>query len=64
LTDPPADYLQVASGIGHAPPKTIVVYPFSHENTLVGILEFGLQARLDDHLMEFCSTCRQPSASP
>jgi two-component system sensor histidine kinase/response regulator len=39
LTDPPAEYLRISSGLGEATPKSIAVLPILLTNQLLGVLE-------------------------
>jgi len=41
LTNVPDDYLAVASGLGQAAPKTIMVMPFMHNGEVKGVVELG-----------------------
>ena len=39
LTNPPADYIKIGSGLGEATPQCIAVLPILHTNQLQGVLE-------------------------
>jgi len=39
LTDPPADYVQIASGLGQSPPRCLAAVPIVHGEDLLGVLE-------------------------
>ncbi len=41
VTDVPADYVQIASGLGEAPPRNIAVYPVFFEDQVRGVIELG-----------------------
>ena len=41
LTNPPDDYLVIGSGLGEAPPRSIVVLPILHGGELQGVLELA-----------------------
>jgi signal transduction histidine kinase/DNA-binding response OmpR family regulator/HAMP domain-containing protein len=41
LNNPPPDYLQIASGLGHAAPRNILVLPVVFENQVKGVLELA-----------------------
>jgi len=41
LTDIPPDYGAIASGLGSAPPRAIVIMPFLYEDQAVGVVELG-----------------------
>jgi signal transduction histidine kinase/CheY-like chemotaxis protein/HAMP domain-containing protein len=42
VTDPPAGYLRVRSGLGESAPKAIVLLPLVHEGNVKGVLELAL----------------------
>lgn len=48
LTDPPHDYISISSGLGHAPPRYIVVLPILHNGRLLGVLELAALAEFHD----------------
>ncbi|MBD2037291.1 response regulator [Leptolyngbya sp. FACHB-321] len=59
LTDVPGDYIQIASGLGAAPPLNIVVLPLLFEQAVTGVLELAslqrfspIQLRLLDEISE------------
>ena len=59
LTDVPGDYIQIASGLGAAPPLNIVVLPLLFEQAVTGVLELAslqrfspIQLRLLDEIGE------------
>ena len=50
ITEPPDDYIQVASGLGEAPPRNIIVLPVLFEEQVLGVMELALvpPVRRDD----------------
>ncbi len=55
LTDIPADYLTISSGLGSCSPQTITIIPLMHDNRVVALLEFGHKAvfsKLQKRLIE------------
>src|SRR3569833_454378 len=59
ITTPPDDYIQIASGLGEAVPKNIIVMPVSFEEQVLGVIELAsfepfddVQQRFLDQLME------------
>jgi signal transduction histidine kinase/DNA-binding response OmpR family regulator/HAMP domain-containing protein len=48
LKDVPDNYLTIASGIGKAQPKNILIVPLVHEGTLEGVLEIGSFSELKE----------------
>lgn len=53
LTQVPEDYIQIRSGLGSAPPLTIVVLPLMFENAVKGVLELASFHRFDDLQLAF-----------
>ena len=41
VTEIPADYIHIQSGLGEAVPKNIIVTPFLYENAVKGVIEIG-----------------------
>ncbi|HEX4332071.1 MAG TPA: HAMP domain-containing protein [Usitatibacter sp.] len=41
LTNPPPEYLRISSGLGHAPPRNILVLPVVFESQVKGVLELA-----------------------
>jgi HAMP domain-containing protein/signal transduction histidine kinase/ActR/RegA family two-component response regulator len=41
VTEVPEDYVQVTSGLGEAPPRSIAVFPVLFENQVRGVIELG-----------------------
>ncbi len=41
LTNPPPEYLSISSGLGHAPPRNILVLPVVFESQVKGVLELA-----------------------
>jgi len=37
----PFEYINITSGLGNAPPKNIIVYPFIYDGQLKGVIEIG-----------------------
>ncbi len=42
LTEPPADYIHISSGLGEAAPKAISLFPLLRGDRLLGVLELAL----------------------
>jgi CheY-like chemotaxis protein len=42
ITDPPADYLRIRSGLGEGPPRAIVLVPLSQGGRITAVLELAL----------------------
>jgi hypothetical protein len=41
ITDPPADYIRIASGLGESPPRNIVVMPVLFEDQVMAVIELA-----------------------
>ncbi len=39
LLEPPADYVQIGSALGHAPPRSLAALPIVHDDEVLGVLE-------------------------
>jgi signal transduction histidine kinase/DNA-binding response OmpR family regulator len=59
ITEPPDDYIQIASGLGEASPRNIIVMPVLFEEQVLGVIELAsfhpfddVQLRFLDQLME------------
>ncbi len=48
----PEDYIKINSAVGEAPPKTILVYPFTYEGQVKGVVELGTTRDFSDVDME------------
>ncbi|HEY0231688.1 MAG TPA: ATP-binding protein, partial [Dokdonella sp.] len=62
LEQVPADYMTIHSGLGEAPPRSVIAMPLMLQDHLLGVLEFGSfvpfggrQQRLLDELMPFAA---------
>jgi CheY-like chemotaxis protein/CHASE3 domain sensor protein len=53
LTHVPADYIHIQSGLGSAPPLTLVVLPILFEKSVQGVLELASFQRFDDLQLAF-----------
>ncbi|MBN2002500.1 MAG: response regulator [Anaerolineae bacterium] len=62
LTDIPADYTQIASGLGSAAPKAVVIMPFLYDDQVVGVVELGRLAAFSAEHMKFLQTALESIA--
>ncbi len=53
LTDIPADYAQIASGLGSAAPKAVIIIPFLYDDQVVGVVELGKLSSFSAEQMKF-----------
>ncbi|MEJ7693451.1 response regulator, partial [Daejeonella sp.] len=51
--DVPEDYVKICSGLGEVTPHTILVQPFLFEDSVKGVIEFGMVTELSPIKMEF-----------
>ena len=56
LTDVPADYVRVQSGVGQSAPLNIYVVPILHEQEVMGVMEFAVFKPLDDRQQDLLNT--------
>jgi two-component system chemotaxis sensor kinase CheA len=62
VTDPPAGYLRVRSGLGEAPPTAIVLLPLVHEGRVTGVMEFALFKPWSERAAELLVSVRESIA--
>ncbi|MCI5160102.1 MAG: HAMP domain-containing protein, partial [Candidatus Electrothrix sp. AUS1_2] len=53
VTDLPENYVRINSSLGDAAPCNILAVPFSHEETVLGVLEFASFTEFSDEQMAF-----------
>ncbi|KWT91955.1 response regulator [Candidatus Magnetominusculus xianensis] len=53
LTEVPADYIKITSGLGERVPSNILVTPLIYNNKVKGVIEIGAFAAFTDHQIEF-----------
>ncbi|XOF32849.1 MAG: response regulator [Candidatus Electrothrix sp. YB6] len=53
VTELPEDYVRINSTLGDASPCNILAVPFSHENDLIGVVEFAAFREFSDEVMDF-----------
>ncbi|MDR6784217.1 CheY-like chemotaxis protein/signal transduction histidine kinase/CHASE3 domain sensor protein [Pedobacter africanus] len=56
LTDLPADYMTISSGLGQTPPKSVYLFPVLFEDTTIAVIEIGLTGNPDDTTSLFLQT--------
>ncbi|MBF0555690.1 MAG: response regulator, partial [Nitrospirae bacterium] len=56
LTEVPADYIKITSGLGDAAPLNILVTPFVYNGEVKGVIELGAFTAFKDHQIEFMNT--------
>jgi PAS domain S-box-containing protein len=53
LTELPADYISITSGLGETLPDNLLLVPVLHENELIGVLEIASLLKYKDHEIKF-----------
>jgi signal transduction histidine kinase/DNA-binding response OmpR family regulator len=53
ITEPPEDYIHVASGLGEATPRNIIVLPVLFEEQVLGVMELASFRPFDDTIQQF-----------
>jgi PAS domain-containing protein len=52
LTEIPADYLEITSGLGDIPPNNLLLMPVMNEGTLMGVIEIASLNKFEPHQIE------------
>lgn len=63
LTEVPDDYIKITSGLGTAPPKSLIIVPLKTENAVIGALEIASFKTFDTHEKEFLSKASENIAA-
>ena len=53
IREVPESYIKITSGLGDAPPRTILIVPLVHENIVEGIIEIASFRELEGHEIDF-----------
>jgi methyl-accepting chemotaxis protein len=53
LTEVPSSYINITSGLGDAPPKSIMILPLKTDNQIVGVMELASFHEFENHEQEF-----------
>lgn len=53
VTEVPADYISITSGLGDAPPDTILLVPMLRDNQLTGVIEIATLNKFQEHQTDF-----------
>ena len=63
LTEIPANYLAITSGLGHATPRSLVIVPLLINDTVEGILEIATFRDIEEHHITFLEKAGESLAS-
>jgi PAS domain S-box-containing protein len=63
LTEIPENYLSITSGLGNAPPKSILIVPLKLEDEILGVVELASFHIIQPHEIEFVEKIAQTIAS-
>ncbi len=63
LTDIPDNYIEITSGLGDAPPRSILIVPMKTEEAIFGIIELASFNVFKAHEIEFVEKIAQSTAS-
>jgi HAMP domain-containing protein len=63
LTDLPPSYAQIASGLGHAPPRSLLILPLNNGKKIIGALELAtLAPAIAPHVADFVAKVAESAA--
>ncbi len=63
VTDIPEDYIEITSGLGDAPPRSLLIVPLLNEDSIFGILEMASFNIFQPHEIEFIERLAQSIAT-
>ncbi len=56
ITEIPADYMAIKSGLGTTPPKSILIIPLKTKDEILGVIELASLNEFFPHEIEFCES--------
>lgn len=63
ITDVPEGYMEITSGLGEAPPRSILIVPLRSEEVIFGVLEIASLNFFQPHEIDFVEKIAQSTAS-
>ncbi len=63
LTNVPADYLQITSGLGETNPSSLILIPLKFEESVIGVIELASLNEFGDHEIDFLNQLGETIAS-
>lgn len=63
LKEIPKDYVEIESGLGDAPPKSLIIVPLRAENEMPGVMEIASFSQFEEHETEFIKDIAQSIGS-
>ncbi len=63
MTDIPADYISITSGLGHSTPRCVLIIPLIFNETIQGVIEMASFKKLENYELSFVEKVAQNIAS-